>query len=350
MNIAPITVLYVDDDVALVRLIQKSLGRRGIELIHASDERQAIDLISQQAIDVIALDHYLANTTGLELLSRLRSGEEKIPPIVYVTGSTDMNVAVAALKGGASDFVVKTVGDDFLVLLASALEQAAEREQLKIQKAAADAEVRIARDRAELLLAEVNHRVANSLALVSSLVNLQAKAVVDQAAKDALTETRARIFAISQVHKRLYSSGDVRHVQLDEYLEGLLDQLQTVMRSEGRNTVVAYELAPLKLGTDASISLGVVVTEWVTNAFKYAYPERAGEVRVSLRRLDDSTGELVVEDDGVGLPSDQISLGTGLGSKIVAAMATNMRAKAEYRQGGDGTHASLTFPLPAVDA
>jgi two-component sensor histidine kinase/CheY-like chemotaxis protein len=350
MNIAPIKVLYVDDDVALVRLIQKSLGRRGIDLIHASDERQALDLISRQAIDVIALDHYLANTTGLDLLSRLRGGEEKVPPIVYVTGSTDMNVAVAALKGGASDFVVKTVGDDFLVLLASALEQAAEREQLKLQKAAADAEVRIARDRAELLLAEVNHRVANSLALVSSLVNLQAKAVVDQAAKDALTETRARIFAISQVHKRLYSSGDVRHVELDEYLKGLLDQLQTVMRSEGRNTNVVYELAPLKLGTDASINLGVVVTEWVTNAFKYAYPECAGEVRVYLRRLDGGNAELVVEDDGVGLSSDQIALGTGLGSKIVSAMATNMQAKVLYRQGGRGAHASLSFPLPSVDA
>lgn len=350
MNIAPIVVLYVDDDVALVRLIQKSLGRRGIEVIHASDERHALDLLSRQTIDVIALDHYLADTTGLELLTRLRSGEGQGPPIVYVTGSTDMAVAVAALKGGAADFVVKTVGDDFLVLLASALEQAAERERLKMQKAAADAEVRIARDRAEMLLAEVNHRIANSLALVASLVNLQAKDVVDQVAKDALAETRARIFAISQVHKRLYSSGDVSHVDLDEYLGGLLDQLQSVMRLEGRDTRLVYDLAPLKLRTDPSINLGVVVTEWVTNAFKYAYPERSGEIRVTLRQVNDTAGELVVEDDGVGLPSDRIALGTGLGSKIVAAMATNMRAKVEYREGGGGTHASLKFELSNAEA
>jgi CHASE3 domain sensor protein len=89
-----------------------------------------------------------------------------------------------------------------------------------------------ARDRAEVLLSEVNHRVANSLALVSSLVNLQSKAVGDRASKDALAETQDRIFAISLVHRRLYGSSDVRSVALDEYLSGLLDHLRTSLRSQ----------------------------------------------------------------------------------------------------------------------
>ena len=96
-----------------------------------------------------------------------------------------------------------------------------------------------ARDRAEVLLSEVNHRVANSLALVSSLVNLQSKALDDRGAKDALAETQDRIFAISLVHKRLYGSTDVRSVELDEYLTGLLDHLRTSLQSQGHGVSLA---------------------------------------------------------------------------------------------------------------
>jgi two-component sensor histidine kinase/CHASE3 domain sensor protein len=201
-----------------------------------------------------------------------------------------------------------------------------------------------ARDRAELLLTEVNHRVANSLSLVASLVKLQSNAVPEKAAKDALAETQARIMAVSSVHKRLYASGDVRSVALDEYLTSLLEQLQTSMRSEGLGASLKYELDPIKLPTDASINLAVVVTEWVTNAFKYAYPGRGGEVRVRLKRLADDRAELAVEDDGVGR-DDSAARCTGLGTRIVRAMAQTMGAEIQYLARAPGTAARLIFPF-----
>jgi two-component sensor histidine kinase len=207
-----------------------------------------------------------------------------------------------------------------------------------------------ARDRAEVLVAEVNHRVANSLALVAALVKLQANALKDQAAKDALGETQARILAISSVHKRLYSSGDVRFVELDEYLSGLLDQLATSLRAEGLGASLKYDLDPLKLQTDASINLGIVVTELVTNAFKYAYPGRNGEIRVRLKHLPDRRVELVVEDDGVGRPDDGSARGTGLGTRIVKSMAGTMGADIAYLARQPGTAARLHVPLQAEQA
>lgn len=204
-----------------------------------------------------------------------------------------------------------------------------------------------ARDRAEVLLAEVNHRVANSLSLVAGLVKLQSNAAKDQREKTALGETEARIYAISSLHKRLYSSGDVRIVALDEYLSGLLNHLEASMHGEGLGASLRYDLEPLKLPTDASINLGVVVTEWVTNAFKYAYPDRRGEVRVHLKRLTDERAELVVEDDGVGRNEDMVAIGTGLGTRIVNAMAGTIGAEIQY-VGHPGTTARLIFPLQSA--
>jgi two-component sensor histidine kinase len=199
-----------------------------------------------------------------------------------------------------------------------------------------------ARDRAEVLLSEVNHRVANSLALVSSLVRLQSKALVDQAAKDALAETQDRIFAISLVHKRLYGSGDVRAVDLSEYLTGLLDHLRTSLRSQGHGVTISYEIEPIELATDASINLGVVVTELVTNAFKYAYPQGFGEIRVHLKRHDQQI-DLMVEDDGVGRVDGTPAKGTGVGTRIVNAMCMSLGSQIDYRQRHPGTAAHLVF-------
>jgi two-component sensor histidine kinase/CHASE3 domain sensor protein len=251
--------------------------------------------------------------------------------IVLVVGGVTVTAARYARE-------IAQARDEVRVLNASLEERVARR----------TADLAQARDRAEVLLAEVNHRVANSLTLIASLVRLQANALSDQAAKDALEETQARILAISLVHKRLYSSGDVRFVELDEYLASLLDHLETSMRAEGHGGAsVRHELEPLKLRTDASVSLGVVVAEWVTNAFKYAYPDRPGDVRVRLKRLGDGRAELVVEDDGVGRRDEAPARGTGLGTRIVKGVAATLRAEVEYLRRQPGTAARLVFPLPA---
>lgn len=200
-----------------------------------------------------------------------------------------------------------------------------------------------ARDRAEVLLSEVNHRVANSLALVSSLVKLQSKAVGDRSSKDALAETQDRIFAISLVHRRLYGSSDVRSVELDAYLTGLLDHLRTSMRSQVHGVSLSYNIEPIDLETDTSINLGGVVTELVTNAFKYAYPDGVGEIRVRLSKLPGEQAELVVEDDGVGKADGAPAKGTGVGSRIINAMCISLGAKIDYRNLQPGTAAHLVF-------
>lgn len=206
------------------------------------------------------------------------------------------------------------------------------------------ADLALARERAEVLLAEVNHRVANSLQLVSALVGMQLRSVTDAAAKEALRETQSRISAISLIHKSLYTSGDVANVPLNDYLGAMLRNLETAMKKDGHTAILKCYLEPISLSTDASVSLGVAVQELVTNAFKYAYPEdQPGEVRVLLRRLDGGKAELTVEDDGVGIAPNAPHAGTGLGSKIIHTMASALKTQVEYIHRAPGTAARLVL-------
>ncbi len=125
---------------------------------------------------------------------------------------------MAALKAGAVDYVWKDVQGHFRELLTEAVVIALEKERFRRDKEAADREVIAARDRAELMLREVNHRVANSLAIVAALTNMQRSTVTDASALRALDEMQARILAIAGVHKRLYTSPDVQSVDLEAYL------------------------------------------------------------------------------------------------------------------------------------
>lgn len=337
-------VLYIDDDAGLRRLTQRALTRRGYDVTLAEGGAAGVALAAVDAFDLIAVDHYMPGMDGLETLAQLRALPDA-PAVVYVTGSEEGRIAVAALKAGAADYVVKTVGDDFFDLLAASFDQVRARTQLEQAKAVAEAELRGSNARLEALLKEVNHRVANSLQLVSAMVSLQAGALSDPAAKDALDDTQRRISAIAQVHRRLYTSNDVEQVDMREYLAALVDELHATWSTEAAPRRLLLQADPIHLPTDRAVSLGVIVTELVSNACKYAYPGAAGEVRVALAREGDAAFRLAVEDDGIGMPADMKPRGTGLGTKLIRAMAQSLQTVVEYERSDPGVRATLRAGL-----
>jgi two-component sensor histidine kinase/CheY-like chemotaxis protein len=343
--------LYIDDDEGLRRLVRRALDRRGYEVTTAGDgvEGVAAAAASATPFDVVAVDHYMPGQDGLATLQQLRALPEP-PPVVYVTGSDESRIAVAALKAGAADYVVKSGADDFQDLLANAIGQAVAQARLRRERDAAEHALSEANARLEavvarqaVLLREVNHRVANSLQMIASMVHMQSAAVDDPAARTALRDTEARIAAIMQVHRRLYTSDDVQNVDMQEYLGGLVAELESSLAAGGQARSIRLTAQPVRLNTDKAVSLGVVVAELVTNAFKYAYPVgREGEVRVDLQAEAAHAIRLVVEDDGRGM-GDQAPKGTGLGQRVIAAMARSLGSEVTYDPAHRGARAVLAF-------
>lgn len=341
-----VKVLYIDDDEGLARLLKKALAPEGMVVHHAESGHQGLQLLKAEQFDVIALDHNLTSETGLDLIPKILA-EDNAPPIIYVTGSDDVRVAVAALKAGAVDYVWKDVDGHYRELLVEATKSALRQRKHQREREESQRAIAAAKERAELLLAEVNHRVANSLALVASLATFQANAVSDEAAKSALIEMKARILAIASIHRRLYTSHDVRFVELDAYLKNLGEELVAVLGHDDKGKSIQIKAdSNIRLPTDRAISLAVIVTELVTNAFKYAYPKNeVGDIRVFLERKNGRKLSLVVEDDGIGWSGIGKAQGSGLGTRIISAMARGLEGDFKYESSARGTRASLEFVI-----
>jgi two-component sensor histidine kinase len=347
MNPTTPTLLYIDDDEALARLVDRGLTRLGFKVVRAADGNCGLELLQQGGIDVVALDQYMPGLDGLETLERILA-IPNAPPVVFVTASQDSKVAVTALKAGAADYLVKDLQGDFIPLLHVAIDGALRQARIRKARDDAEAEVHASRDRyaalaaeREVLLREVNHRVGNSLQIIASLLHLQANSSTEDDVKAALTNAMGRVAAVAQVHRRLYTSHDLKSVLLNQYLDALLEDLRR--SAEGnRMSRLTLKSEPIEIDPDRAVAIGIIVNELVMNAVKYAYPDGAGPIHIDLRAQDDHL-LLSIADDGVGLNVKSDPRSTGMGQRIVTAMASKLEASVERDPAHAGTRIVLRF-------
>jgi len=347
MTSATHTLLYIDDDKALARLVDRGLTRAGFTVVHAASGQQGLDRLAQGGIDVIALDQYMPGLDGLETLEQILKIPDA-PPVVFVTAAQDSAIAVTALKAGAADYLVKDVQGDFIPLLQVAVNGALRQSSIQKARDEAEAEVHASRDRyaalaaeREVLLREVNHRVGNSLQIIASLLHLQASTTAREDVKAALTNAMGRVAAVAQVHRRLYTSQDLKSVLLNQYLDALLEDLR---RSAEGNKMSRLTLRaePIEIDPDRAVAIGIIVNELVMNAVKYAYPDGAGPIDVALKAEGDDL-VLSIADDGVGLNVKTDPRSTGMGQRIVSAMAAKLDANVERDPHHAGTRLVVRF-------
>jgi two-component sensor histidine kinase len=347
MTSATHTLLYIDDDKALARLVDRGLTRAGFSVVHAPSGQQGLDRLALGGIDVIALDQYMPGLDGLETLEQILKIPDA-PPVVFVTAAQDSAIAVTALKAGAADYLVKDVHGDFIPLLHVAVNGALRQASIQKARDEAEAEVHASRDRyaalaaeREVLLREVNHRVGNSLQIIASLLHLQASTSAQEDVKAALTNAMGRVAAVAQVHRRLYTSHDLKSVLLNQYLDALLEDLRR--SAEGnRMSRLTLKAEAIEIDPDRAVAIGIIVNELVMNAVKYAYPDGAGPIDVELK-VQGADLVLSIADDGVGLNAKTDPRSTGMGQRIVSAMASKLEADVERDPAHTGTRILLRF-------
>ncbi|MBO9621439.1 MAG: PAS domain-containing protein [Sphingomonas sp.] len=196
----------------------------------------------------------------------------------------------------------------------------------------------------KLLMGEISHRVKNSLALVSALLNLQARSLRDDDSREALEDASSRVLSVATVHDQLWRQADAREVDLAPFLSNL----GTTIAASSPNHVTRVDVAPAVVSADMAVPVGLFVNELVTNAYKHAYPPgEEGEVRILGRRLSGGRYRLEVSDSGRGLPEgfNLDRARSSLGIRVITSLARQLGGELEAGSANPGARFTLVFTL-----
>ena len=186
----------------------------------------------------------------------------------------------------------------------------------------------------DVLLKEVHHRVKNNLQVISSLLNLQSGYIKDPVALQVFIESRNRVRSMALIHEKLYQSQDLSRIDFEDYIKTLSSGLLAGFAGKKSAIRIAVDVEKIMLPVDSAVPCGLIVNELVTNCFKYAFtPETGGQIRIAMKRSDDTRLLLSVSDDGVGFPKDLDFRNTeSLGMQLVTTLAEQLDGTIELKE------------------
>jgi chemotaxis protein methyltransferase CheR len=180
----------------------------------------------------------------------------------------------------------------------------------------------------QVLLQEMQHRVANSLQIIASILMLKARGVTSEETRFHLKDAHQRVISVAEVQSHLHASGGVDQIEVGPYLEKLCGSLAASMVGEGQPISLTVEADHGLIGSDKAVSIGLIVTELVINAIKYAFPAHRDDARITVSFASDAEGwTLTVADNGVGkadVVAPPVAKHGGLGTVIVDALVRQL--------------------------
>jgi two-component sensor histidine kinase len=351
-------VLQVEDSESDAALVHRHLEKAGYDVYseRVQDAGRMRAALARASWDVIVCDYHVPQFEAPEALAILRESHQDIPFIV-VSGVAGEDLAVAMMRLGAQDYLLK----DRLARLGPAVDRelreagmrllARQGEKELLQSEERNRTQQVALDRqtrslvhTESLLREIHHRVKNNLQVVSSLLGLQSRAAVSEETRKLLQDLCNRVHSMALLHETLYDTNNPALVDFRKYIEQLTAYLLSSYGIRSEQIRLHSDLDSLWLDLDVALPCGLIVNEALGNSLEHAFADgRTGEVRIALKEEPGGSVALSLADDGIGLaPGLEPAASRSLGFRLMHMLARQLNAKLDI-QSRYGTEIRLTF-------
>lgn len=325
---APSTVriLLVEDNPGDARLVEAMLNesyRASFLIQRASSIRETLVALNagNDLPEIILLDLGLPDEQGLQTLRRVLRTADGVP-IVVLTGLRDEEIADAAVREGAQDFLYKEQLDGDR--LRRVIRHAIERHRLQSQ-------IRAALMEKEVLLREVYHRVKNNLQVIQSLLKMQARSLEDERTRQALGEMAQRVYAMALVHEKLCRNTDLAAVSISAYVGEMFEGALSMQSLEADQIRLELDVENIPLSFERAVPFGLLLNELICNSLKHGFPDgRKGTISISLHRAGKGV-QVKLKDDGIGLlPGFDPSLCSSMGLQVATSLARQLRGELTF--------------------
>ncbi len=196
----------------------------------------------------------------------------------------------------------------------------------------------------QLLLSEIHHRVKNNLAVISGILMLQAEVNDDEQLRDIFEECQNRIASIAEVHDQLYKTRNFSEVELEKYLENLMDRiLENTRNSHDLEFELSVDATTMKLSK--AVHFGLLINELVTNSIKHAFPHNSqGRIFLNIEEIEEELN-ITYADNGVGLDSMNTNNNhqEGIGMKLITTLLNQLGASYDFSSGENGFQLEMRF-------
>ena len=349
------TILVIEDDPLNVKIITAYLLEHGYSVIKAFDGKAGIKMAIEDKPDLILLDILMPRLNGFETCKILKETveTEKIP-VIFLTALAESSSIKKAFEVGGVDYVTKPI--EFTALLArikTHLSLSKMNENLVIEVENKTKELlhtnetlKKAVDDRELLLKELYHRTKNNMLVISSMLSLHSAYTENADFSRILMDIGNKIQSMALVHKKLYQSKDLTHVEMKEYINDLFDLIRSSYNSHFGKIGFNLDLDDIFVSIDTAVSCGIIINELLSNSFKYAFPDkRDGFITIQLKLIDENKLFLKIEDNGIGIPDKfDLTEADSLGIRTIIGIAENQLMGDIIFKSEEGFSCEIKFP------